>query len=97
MLNELLLYRPLAPITYRSRGVNHFERRVQRAEERAVEVAAQIHAAAYVTHIAMTLTAGLSADEDRMVRQAPLSEFRLSIIADTFASIAVRKVASLER
>lgn len=97
MANQLL---PLGTpvVGYRSaRSTGRFERRVRRVEERAIEGAAMVHGAAYLTHVAITLTAGLSADEDRLVRAAPLAEFRLSVIVDTFAGIACREVGRLER
>ena len=73
--------------------------RVQRAVDLAhyqgLVSAAKVHAAGYVTHAALTLTAQLSAEEARLIEQAPVGEPRYKAIVDTFAGTACAEIAQL--
>jgi len=78
-----------------SRLPRRVERRVQAAHHAGLETSARINAAAYATHVAVTLTAALSAEEERLIRQAPLGEPRYQAIIDSFASLACSEIVRL--
>lgn len=79
------------------------ERRVPRAIVKAVDgaghrglvAAAKTQAAGYVTHVAMSQVAMLTAEEGRMIQQCPLGEARFKVIVDTYTGVAVSEIAQM--
>ncbi len=81
-------------------------RAVDRVSARAVVRAAEaqgdayvahtrVEAAAFVAHTGMTRVADLSAEEARLIQQAPLADDRLKAIVDTYAGVVAHEVAKL--
>lgn len=71
------------------------ERRVEAAHHRGVEAAARVNAGAYVTHVGLSLTAALSAEEARLLRQAPTGDARYGAIVDSFAGLVCNEIVRL--
>ena len=70
-------------------------RSIDRAGYRGLEASAKVQAAAYVTHVALSQTAMLTAEEARLIRQCPLGEMRFQVIVDTFAGLAAAEIARM--
>ena len=64
------------------------QRAIDAAHRDGLIAAAHVHAAAYVTHVALTYTAQLSAEEARLIQQCPLGEARYKAIVDSFTGVA---------
>ncbi len=62
---------------------------------RGLRAAARINATAYVTHVAATYAAQLSAEETRLIQMVPLGEARYQAIVDAFASVACAEIAGM--
>ncbi len=70
-------------------------RAVEDAGHRGLVSAARTQAAGYVTHVALSQVAMLSAEEGRMIQQCPLGEGRYKVIVDTFTGVAAAEIARL--
>lgn len=70
-------------------------RAVEGAAYRGLVVAAKVQAAGYVTHVALSQVAMLTAEEGRMIEQCPLGEHRFRVIVDTYAGLAAAEIAQL--
>ncbi|HEX8073936.1 MAG TPA: hypothetical protein VF545_03050 [Thermoleophilaceae bacterium] len=57
--------------------------------------ASRIEAASFATHVAMHHAGLLSAEEGRLLQQAPLGEHRYRALADAFAGGACHEIALL--
>ena len=71
------------------------ERRLDAVHHQALEVAARVNAAAYVTHVGLTYAGALSAEEGRLIQQAPLGEGRYKAIVDHFAGAVCAEIAGM--
>lgn len=85
------------------RRFNHLPHRLPRELRREIDAAhrhglkeaAHLNAAAYVTHVALTYTGQLTAEECRLIQMVPLGEARYRAILDTFAGVACAEVAGM--
>ncbi len=68
---------------------------VESAGHRGLVAAAKTQAAGYVTHVALSQVAMLTAEEGRMIEQCPLGEGRFKVIADTYTGVAVSEIAQM--
>lgn len=97
MTNELV------PRIRESSGLSHTQPKVPRQVVRAIdkagyrglEASAKVQAAAYVTHVALSQTGMLTAEEARMIQEHPLGEPRFRVIVDTFAGMAAAEIARM--
>jgi hypothetical protein len=70
-------------------------REVANAGYRGAVAAATVRAAGQVTHVALTLTATLTAEEARLIAMCPLGEARFRAIVDSFTNVATAEIARL--
>lgn len=68
---------------------------VEGAAHRGLVAAAKVQAAGYVTHVALSQVAMLTAEEGRLIKQCPLGEQRFQVIVDTYAGLAAAEIAQL--
>lgn len=72
-------------------------REVELARGRGVSAAARVSAAAFVSHTAMGLLGGLTAEEVRLVMELPFTEPRAKAIVDTFTRLACAEIERVAR
>lgn len=70
-------------------------RAVEEAAYRGLEKSAKVQAAGYVTHVALSQVAMLTAEEGRLIEQYPLGEPRFRVIVDTYAGLAAAEIAQM--
>lgn len=63
-------------------------RAVEHAAYRGLITAANVQAAGYVTHVALSQVAMLTAEKGRLIEQCPLAEPRFRVIVGTYAGLA---------
>ena len=68
---------------------------VEGAANRGLVSAAKVQSAGYVTHVALSQVAMLTAEEGRMIEQCPLGESRFKVIVDTYAGLAAAEIAQM--
>lgn len=87
-----------AGITVRG-GTTRIPRTIVKAVEgagyRGLVAAAKTQAAGYVTHVALSQVAMLTAEEGRMIEQCPLGERRFKVIVDTYTGVAASEIAQM--
>ena len=77
------------------RRAESLDRRIEDAGRDGLVGAARVQAAAYVTHVALTQVAILSAEEERLITQCPLAEPRMKVILDLYAGFCAGELAQL--
>jgi hypothetical protein len=70
-------------------------REIANAGFRGAVSSATVRAAGQVTHVALTLAATLTAEEERLVTMCPLGEARYRALVDAFTNVAATEIASL--
>jgi hypothetical protein len=68
---------------------------IEHEAARAVVRAARLEAAGYVTHVGLQYLAALSAEEERLIHQAPLGERRYQAVVDAYAGLVATTVARM--
>lgn len=91
----------LSAPTLRAPSLSYLPRRVDRqiqaVHHQGITSVARIQSAALVTHTAMTYSASLSAEEDRLIREtgSRALEFRLAAVVDSFAALSCTEIARM--
>ena len=83
----------LAPVSRRLPA--HVVRAVDAASHHGLKAAAKVQAAGFVTHVALTQVAMLTAEEARLIESCPLAEQRNKVLVDTFTGVAAAEIAHL--
>jgi DNA-binding HxlR family transcriptional regulator len=69
--------------------------RLQAEQAEGLVSAARVEAAAHTTHVALRLTAALSAEEGLLIGLAPLGEERYRLLVNQFTAVAAAELARL--
>lgn len=94
-MSDLVRRRPVGLIRPGDSLPRPVMRQIEAERQAGLVKASQLQTAAFVTHVALTLVATLSAEEARLIGYCPLGEARYRMIVDHFTGVAATKIVEL--